>query len=50
MQKYMLSKKIVMGLHDRSMKAEVLRCLPRLESFNDVVHAREVIEAAEKGK
>ncbi len=48
LDEYMLSKKIVMGLRDRSMKAEVLRGLPRLESFSDVVRACEVIEAAEK--
>ena len=39
LQEYMLSKKIVMGLRDHSKKAEVLRCLPRLESFSNVVHA-----------
>ncbi|KAG0715195.1 hypothetical protein GWK47_012494 [Chionoecetes opilio] len=31
LEEYMLSKKIVMGLRDRSMKAGVLHCLPRLE-------------------
>ena len=48
LEEYMLSKKIVMGLRDRGMKAEVLRGLPRLQSFSDVVRACEVIEAAEK--
>ena len=50
LQEYMLSRKIVMGLRDRSVKAEVLRCFPRLESFSDIVHACELIEAAEKGE
>ena len=34
---YMLNRKVVMGLSDRHMKAEVLRCFPRLYSVSDVV-------------
>ncbi|KAG0717192.1 hypothetical protein GWK47_054950 [Chionoecetes opilio] len=48
LEEYMLSKKIVMGLRDRSMKAGVLRCFPCFESFSEVVRVCEVIEAAEK--
>jgi len=44
----MVGKKVVMGLSDRSMKAEVLRCIPRLESVNDIIRTCEVIESAEK--
>ena len=44
----MLSKKIVMGLCDRSMKVEVLHCLPSLESFSEVVWVCEVIKTAVK--
>ncbi|KAG0726001.1 hypothetical protein GWK47_037487 [Chionoecetes opilio] len=44
----MLSKKIVMGLRDRNMKAGVLRCFPRLESFSEIVRVCEIFEAAEK--
>lgn len=32
---YMLVKKVVMDLSEHSMKAEVLMCLPRLDSLND---------------
>jgi len=48
LDEYMLGKKVVMGLSDRSMKAEVLRCIPRLESVNDIIRTCEVIESAEK--
>ena len=45
---YVLSRKVVMGLSDRRMKAEVLRCFPRLRSVSEVVSQCEIIEAAEK--
>lgn len=45
---YMLSRKVVMGLSDRRMKTEVLRCFSRLISVSDVVNQCEIIEAAEK--
>ncbi|KAG0719885.1 hypothetical protein GWK47_049590 [Chionoecetes opilio] len=48
LEEYMLSKKIVMGLRDRNMKAGVLRCFPRLESFSEIVRVCEIFEAAEK--
>ncbi|XP_069972233.1 uncharacterized protein [Penaeus vannamei] len=48
LDEYMLGKKVIMGLSDRSMKAEVLRCIPRLESVNDIILTCEVIESAEK--
>ena len=35
---YILSRKVVMGLSDCNMKAEVLRCFPRLTSVSDVVN------------
>ena len=44
---YMLSRKVVMGLSDRSMKAEVLWYFPRLSSVSDVVNQCEIIEAAD---
>ena len=45
---YILSRKVVMGLSDCNMKAEVLRCFPRLTSVSDVVNQCEIIEAADK--
>uniref|UniRef100_A0A0P4VNI8 Reverse transcriptase n=1 Tax=Scylla olivacea TaxID=85551 RepID=A0A0P4VNI8_SCYOL len=43
-----MSRKVVMGLSDRNMKAEVLRCFPRLTSVSDVVNQCEIIEVADK--
>ena len=45
---YVLSRKVVMGLGNRSMKAEVLRCFSRLKSVSDVVNQCEIIEAADR--
>ena len=45
---YVLSRKVVMGLSNRSMKAEVLRCFSRLKSVSDVVNQCEIIEAADR--
>ncbi|MPC31968.1 hypothetical protein E2C01_025269 [Portunus trituberculatus] len=43
-----MSRKVVMGLSDRNMKAEVLQCFPCLTSVSDVVNQCEIIEAADK--
>ena len=45
---YMLSRKIVMGLHTWSMKAEVLCEFPRLNSVNDIVNQCEIMEARKR--
>ncbi|MPC47948.1 hypothetical protein E2C01_041709 [Portunus trituberculatus] len=45
---YVFSRKVIMGLSNVSMKAEVLRCFPRLVSVSDVVNQLEIIETVDR--